>query len=207
MSHAGTDDCRAVSWILGANSVLGTDISEKMIAAAVGKNRPNADVHFDQLEYKTVDARDPDFTLDVPADLVTAMYLFHYASSVDDLNAMCRFVGRNLRAGGRFVCYTPSTPDYDFERQYPLMGDVFGFHYKIVEPPKYHHLGDRRFRSTDVAVEPRATRTGAQGCRSGEHPVASAGAAPMIERTWAPTLQWYLDNPSLIVLSAEKSVE
>ena len=189
---------------LGAKSVLGTDISEKMIAAAVEKNLPEADVHFDRLGYETIDARDPDFVLDVPVDLVTAMYLFHYASSVDDLNAMCRFVGRNLRPGGRFVCYTIN-PDYDFERQYPQMGDVFGFHYEIFEPPEYRLvIGDFKAKMWQWSREDHEQGLKDAGLeRVRWHPLA----LPDDRKDLAPSLQWYLDNPSLIVLSAEKSDE
>ncbi len=189
---------------LGAKSVLGTDISEKMIAAAIDKNRPDADVHYDGLRFQTVDARDPDFTLEPPVDLVTAMYLFHYATSVDDLNDMCRLVGRNLRPGGRFVCYTIN-PDYDFEQQYPLMGDVFGFKYKIVEPPEYRLvIGDfeaKMWQWSRAEHEAGLEAAGLVNIRWHKLTV------PDDRRDLTSSVQWYLDNPSLIVLSAEKAFE
>lgn len=187
---------------LGAKSVLGTDVSEQMVAAAVEKNRPGAEPRYDELQYRTVDARNPGFVIDPAPDLVTAMYLFHYATSVEDLFAMCRFVGRNLRPGGRFVCYTLN-PDYDFEQQYPLMEDVFGFRYKTVDPPEYSLvIGDfeARIWQWSRADHERGLKE-AGFARIRWHPLA----LPEDRKDLAPSMQWYLDNPSLIVLSAEKS--
>ncbi|MEX3009506.1 class I SAM-dependent methyltransferase [Hoeflea sp. TYP-13] len=186
----------------GAKSVLGTDISENMIAAANEKNRPDAESHHDGLHYQTVDARDEAFRLETPVDLVTAMYLFHYATSVDDLDRMCRFVSRNLRPGGRFVCYTIN-PEYDFERQYPLMADAFGFRYKTVDPPEYRLvIGDfeaKMWQWSKAEHEGGLKKAGLTNIRW------HALALPENRKDLAPSVQWYLDNPSLIVLSAEKS--
>ena len=88
---------------LGAQSVLGVDVSQKMIDGARRKNRTDGGHRFDALRFETVDARDQSFVLDEAVDIVTAMYLFHYAGSRDELFRMCRFIGRNLKSGGRFV--------------------------------------------------------------------------------------------------------
>jgi hypothetical protein len=53
-----------------------------------------------------VDARDESFALDDLVDLVTAMYLFHCAPTVDHLAKICRQIARNLKSGCRFVTYT-----------------------------------------------------------------------------------------------------
>lgn len=187
---------------LGAASVLGTDISEDMIAAATEKNQPDGDVHFEALDYQVVDARNPSFTLSEPVDLVTAMYLFHYASSVSDLEAMCRFVGRNLMPGGRFVCYTIN-PDYDFERQDPRMEEMFGFRYEPVTPPEYHLvIGDFEASMWHWSREVHEEGLQSAGFEQIQwHPLS----LPEEGRDLTPSLQWYLDNPSLIVLSAEKA--
>ena len=88
----------------GARSVLGTDISEEMIKQAVAKNQ---DEHggpvYPTLQHEVVDACDDTFTLEHPADIVTAMYLFHYAPSESALEQMCRHISRNLKPGGRLV--------------------------------------------------------------------------------------------------------
>ncbi len=186
---------------LGAASVLGTDISEEMIAAAIEKNQPDAEVHFDALDYQVVDARNPAFTLSEPVDMVTAMYLFHYASSVGALEAMCSFVSRNLKPGGRFVCYTIN-PGYDFERQDPRMDDMFGFHYEPVDPPEYHLvIGDFEASMWHWSRDVHEEGLRAAGLDQIQwHPLA----LPLDRQDLAPSLQWYLDNPSLVVLSAQK---
>ena len=187
---------------LGAQSVLGTDISEEMIGASRESNRRDAELHFDALDYQVVDAGSPTFTLSVPVDLVTAMYLFHYASSVDDLHAMCGFVSRNLKPGGRFVCYTIN-PDHDFERQDPRMQELFGFHYVRVDPPEYRLvIGD-----FEAGMWQWSRQDHEEGLRAAGFDEAQwhALALPDERQDLAASLQWYLDKPSLIVLSARKS--
>lgn len=188
---------------LGAQSVLGTDISEEMIAAANDRNQAADAAHFDVLEYQVVDARNPAFTLPEPVDLVTAMYLFHYASSVDDLNAMCRFVSRNLKPEGRFVCYTLN-PDYDFERQDPRMEEMFGFHYAPIDPPEYHLV----IGEFEASMWHWSRQDHEEGLRvAGFDEIQwHALALPDERQDLAASVQWYLDNPSLIVLSARKTV-
>ena len=101
----------------GAASVLGVDISPEMIARARRQNASGSPkFQSDGLRYEVVDATDDAFTLDEPVDLVTALYLFHYAPSEQDLRRMCRFIGRNLKPGGRFVHYGIN-PKYRFEQQ------------------------------------------------------------------------------------------
>jgi hypothetical protein len=128
-------------------------------------------------------------------------YLFHYATSVEDLNAMGRFVGRNLEPGRRFVSYTIN-PDYDFERQDPTMEEVFGFRYKIVDPPEYRLvIGDFEASMWQWSRQDHQRGLQAAGFENIRwHPLA----LPEVRQDLAASLQWYLDNPSLIVLSAQK---
>lgn len=187
---------------LGAKSVLGTDISQDMITAAIQKNQPNGAFYFEALDYQVIDARNPSFTLPEPVDLVTAMYLFHYASSTTDLDAMCHFAGRNLRPGGRFVCYTIN-PDYDFGRQDPRMAEMFGFRYEPISPPEYHLvIGD-----FEASIWHWSREAHEEGLRAAgfEQIQWHSLALPDDKRDLAAALQWYLDNPSLIVLSAQKT--
>ncbi len=187
---------------LGAQSVLGVDVSQKMIDGARRKNRTDGGHRFDALRFETVDARDQSFVLDEPVDIVTAMYLFHYAGSRDELFRMCRFIGRNLKSGGRFVTYTIN-PDYDFERQAPQMGEAFGFSYRIARPPEYRLvIGD-----FDVPIwqwskadhEIGLERAGLVDIRW--HKLSVPEDRKDLERS----LDWYLENPSCIVLSAVKA--
>jgi 2-polyprenyl-3-methyl-5-hydroxy-6-metoxy-1,4-benzoquinol methylase len=120
----------------GARTVVGTDVSAEMIRRARELDSDGPHSTTDGLRFEVVDARDEQFTLDEPADVVTAMYLFHYASSEDDLARMCRFPARNVNPGGRFVTYTIN-PFYDFTNVQPELADQFGFDYHVVEHPHY----------------------------------------------------------------------
>lgn len=186
----------------GAHSVHGTDISAEMIANAAAQNLlADGSRKYQTLTYRVGDARDPDFQLIHPVDLVTSMYLFHYASNEDDLNSMGALIGRNVRPGGRFLCYTIN-PDYDFEQQYPEMETVFGFRYKVVDPPEYRLvIGDFEAHMWQWSKA------------AHEHALSEAG---LVDITWHPLkmpeekteetekVSWYLENPSCIVISARK---
>ena len=187
----------------GARSVVGADVSSEMIARARQENAPGGPVgHFDGLRYETVSASDEAFMLENPADLVTALYLFHYAASEEELGRMCQFVGRNVKPGGRFVTYGIN-PDYDFETQHPDMEDVFGFRYRTVAPPEYALIiGDfeaRIWQWSRQAHEERLAEAGFVDTRW------HALTLPEERRNLVPSVQWYLDNPSCIVLEAEKA--
>jgi SAM-dependent methyltransferase len=98
----------------GAREVVGTDISEQMIERAVELNTDDrGGLIYPGIKYQVVDASDRSFQLEDRVDLVTAMYLFHYAPSTVALEDMCNLISRNLKADGRFVAYTIN-PAYDF---------------------------------------------------------------------------------------------
>ena len=187
----------------GARSVVGIDISAEMLGRAQRANDPaGPGPHFHNLRYEQISACDETFTLEQPVDLVTALYLFHYAPSEQDLGRMCQFIGRNLQPNGRFVTYGIN-PDYDFANQFPGMEDAFGFRYRIVEPPEYALImGDFEARMwcwSRRAHEDELARAGFVDVRW--HPLE----LPAEHGHLAPSIQWYLDNPSCIVLEAVKS--
>ncbi|MEP3280401.1 MAG: class I SAM-dependent methyltransferase [Stappiaceae bacterium] len=184
----------------GANSVQSSDVSAAMIASAAAQNRlPDGSRRYPTLTYRVLDACDPDFEIIHPVELVTAMYLFHYASSEEKLNQMGALIGRNLRPGGRFLCYTIN-PDYDFEEQNPNMEEVFGFRYKIVEPPEYRLvIGDfeaHMWQWSKEAHEHALTEAGLRDIRW--HPLK----LPEESADKTASIEWYLENPSCIVVSA-----
>lgn len=98
---------------LGAERVLGVDVSKAMITLAQQEERAR------QLgiEYHVHD------TTQLPElgkfDLVTAGFLLHYAKSKQELEAMCHGIARNLAPNGRFIALNHSpfypisnTPQY-----------------------------------------------------------------------------------------------
>lgn len=186
----------------GAASVLGTDVTAHMIDKALAQNTSgNTEYRGDALSYAVMDAEDPNFQLEDPADLVTAMYLFHYASRREGLFAMCRHIARNLKPGGRFVTYTIN-PEYDFSAQSPEMEREFGFHYNTVAPP-HHQLVIDGF---DVDIWQWSSADHVEGLHAAGltnvswHPLE----LPAERQDLAPRIGWYLENPSCVVLSAEK---
>ncbi len=81
----------------GADRVTGIDLSPRMIALAreAEEREPLG------IDYLVGDVLD----LDPPErfDLVVAAYLLNYASSREELRAMCEAIARALKPGGRFV--------------------------------------------------------------------------------------------------------
>ena len=81
----------------GAAHVVAVDIAPEMIAVAqqLEERTPLG------VEYLTYDVAE------MPAlgsfDVVTAVYLLHYAQSKEHLGRMCRGIYQNLKPGGRFV--------------------------------------------------------------------------------------------------------
>lgn len=185
-----------------ARNVLGLDVSAEMLERATQQNASGQQESFpDVISYDRMSAADEAFTWKPPADLITAMYLFHYASSTDELNRMGRFIGRNLLPGGRFVTYTIN-PDYDFTDAPEDMEDRIGFRYGVVEPPAY----TLQIKDFEVPIwqwsrqEHEKALEGAGLSNIKWHSLAFPKEHQDLNRDW----QWYLDNPSCIVLSAEK---
>ncbi|NDV96068.1 class I SAM-dependent methyltransferase [Dysgonomonas sp. 521] len=77
----------------GAKSVLGIDISEKMINEAKKKNNSPC------IKYECVAIEDFDYP-PLTFDIVISSLAFHYAESFDDI---CQKVHRTLAADGKFV--------------------------------------------------------------------------------------------------------
>ncbi|MEH6524465.1 MAG: class I SAM-dependent methyltransferase [Sneathiella sp.] len=186
---------------MGAKSVVGTDISAEMVDRARLQNLPSSEMHWENLTYQVKDACDENFSLPSPVDVVTAMYLFHYAETEEYLLRMCQFLSRSLKHGGRFLTYTIN-PEYDFENQYPDMEKIFGFRYEINDPPNYHLvIGDFKARmwQWSKAIHERCLEQ-AGFTNIVWHPLQLASEDAELE----PSVLWYLENPSCIVLGAEK---
>ncbi len=81
----------------GAVSVQGIDISPEMIRLAENTERQSPQ----GIEYRCADVAElPDLGR---FDRVSAVYLLHYAPSVEILAAMCKRIAAQLKPGGRFV--------------------------------------------------------------------------------------------------------
>ncbi|MFF0559645.1 class I SAM-dependent methyltransferase [Streptomyces sp. NPDC004266] len=89
---------------LGAAEVVGVDVSSEMV------RRAEAATDDDAVSFRTADALDlPDLGL---FDTVTAIWLFNYARSPHEMNAMFAGAARALGPGGRLVAITVN-PGYD----------------------------------------------------------------------------------------------
>ena len=94
----------------GAREVLGIDLSEGMIAAAIGEElRRPLGIH-----YRRGDATDLEDLESEAYDLVVAVFLFNYLTR-DAMRICMREVRRLLRPGGRFV-FSVSHPAFPFMR-------------------------------------------------------------------------------------------
>lgn len=186
----------------GAQSVRGIDISDEMIQRAISRNtNDQGGAIYPGLTFAVGDACDETFNLDKPVDLVVAMYLFHYASSKMALGQMCELISRNLKPGGRFVAYTIN-PNYDFSRQDPRLEPSFGFSYQVVDPPHCHLIFDgQAVNMWHWSQGDHETALKDAGLKNIQwHPVC----LPESKQELAKSIEWYFDNPSCIVVSAEK---
>lgn len=95
----------------GASRVVGLDVSSGMIELARASEEESAL----GVEYLVGDAMT--FASEEQFDIVTAAYLLNYARTEEELETMCRTVGRALKPGGRFVTVNnnPSHSPSQFE--------------------------------------------------------------------------------------------
>ncbi|MES0879815.1 class I SAM-dependent methyltransferase [Roseibium sp. SCP14] len=187
----------------GAAEVLGLDVSTEMLGRAKEQNAPGEPEAFpDNVTYGEISATDDMFQWVEPADVVTAMYLFHYARSIEELHQMGRFIGRNLAKGGRFVTYTIN-PDYEFTNAPEDMEARIGFRYGIIDPPAYTLV----IKDFEVPIWQWSREEHEDALKEGGlaniewHPLKFPPEKQDLNEDWA----WYLDNSSCIVLSAEKT--
>lgn len=191
---------------LGAASVIGADVSPEMVRRASEKKMSQDTLQkgervkpMQNLDYIVLDAADDTFRLDAPVDVVTAMYLFHYASNEAELEKMAKLIARNLGPGGRFVTYTLS-PDYDFDHKEPLLSERCGFDYSVVSRPHCELLiGGNKvdiWQWSREAHEVSLRNAGFTDIRW--HPLQ----APPDMTDVNTAMGFYLKNPSCTVLSA-----
>jgi toxoflavin synthase len=91
----------------GATRATGVDLSEGMVTLA----RTQEEQAPLGIDYRVGDGRA--LELDDRYDLVVAAYLLNYATTRDELGAMCASIARSLRPGGRFVTVN-CNPALDF---------------------------------------------------------------------------------------------
>lgn len=115
----------------GARHVVGVDISEKMIELAKRAEKENP------LGAEYV-------VCDVTAlgkigafDIVSAAFLFNYASSKETLLAMCRTVYDNLKSGGKLAASVNATPLYS-----PKNSNITRKYGYLIKSPLPLHEGD-----------------------------------------------------------------
>ncbi|MCU1718138.1 class I SAM-dependent methyltransferase [Pseudomonas sp. 5P_3.1_Bac2] len=108
----------------GAASVVGVDISAKMIELAQEESRKQGD----NIEFHVRNVCELESLGQF--DMVMAAWLFNYAESLSDLQKMFQAVARNLKPGGRLVAYTVE-PDFQLSQ-----GNftTYGVHVRTEEP-------------------------------------------------------------------------
>ncbi len=161
----------------GATAVTGVDISAEMVTLAQAQERD------DPLGCRYVQSDAAAFTPDEPVDIVTAIYLFNYARTREELDDLVCACHRALRPGGRLVGFNdnvrrPPRPGeslakYGLERTCPHPpgegdpvvyritnhdGRAFQFENYHLEPATYaaaaREAGFDDFRWVDAQLEP-----------------------------------------------------
>lgn len=110
----------------GAASVVGIDLSERMIGLA----RETEERSPLGVSYQVGDAKD---LTGGGFDLVTAAYLLNYARSADELLEMCRAIVRALRPGCRFVSVNNNPAPSCAES---AAGPKYGFRKRVAAEPQ-----------------------------------------------------------------------
>ena len=113
----------------GARSILGIDISEKMIQ---GARHHQSCVPMNDLEFRHDDVRNFDQTNNSTYHLVLAMFLFNYLSVADTKVVMDKSF-RLLKSGGHFVFAVP----------HPLLAYLKPANYPFYFDPKGGYFGGR----------------------------------------------------------------
>ena len=182
----------------GAQVAVGVDSSSRMIELARGaeEREPLG------IDYLVEDVRD----LDPPQrfDVVVAAYLLNYASSPEELGAMCTAIARCLEPGGRFVTVN-SRPDVAFrDVDYTPYGFERFFEGAMPEGAPYLwriHLEDSSFDITNfhlsVATHERAFETAGLVPAGWTDPTVSPEG-----RSAFPEYYWdrFLENPPMQLL-------
>ena len=113
---------------LGADTVVGTDISSEMIELATTQEAKDPL----GIEYRVEDARAIRPPLDF--DVAVSAWLLVYAHDREELAVMCRGLARQLRPGGRFVTFMTNPDLYAFDDvDYRKYGFTIGLEDKVHE--------------------------------------------------------------------------
>jgi len=112
----------------GASLAVGIDIAGDLVAVAQAQE----DETPLGIEYRVGDASQLQPDLLGKFDLVTAIYLLHYAQSREQLQQFCDRAFQYLRPdGGRFVTYV-ANPFFSFTKQQPQFLDKYGL--QLINP-------------------------------------------------------------------------
>ncbi|MEX0349915.1 MAG: class I SAM-dependent methyltransferase [Paracoccaceae bacterium] len=96
---------------MGAKSVIGVDISREMLKRAGARRKTLHPKNRDRVRFVQADLRKS--TLKLPqADIVTGLYVLHYADTPQAIGGMGRFIARNLKPDGSCAVVTLN-PDLD----------------------------------------------------------------------------------------------
>jgi toxoflavin synthase len=188
---------------LGARRVVAVDLSPEM----VGRAQEAEDLAPLGITYLVRDVAT--LELDETFDVVLAVYLLHYAASIEHLDAMARVVARHLREGGRFITFQMN-PAFAREEHYY---EPYGIRLNL--PERY---GDGQELSFSVKVDESWWPPITVHYWTQETLVASLERAGLTDVRWlSPTLDphagdrcgegyfsRYLEHPHCVVIEATK---
>ncbi|CCH31835.1 methyltransferase domain-containing protein [Actinosynnema sp. NPDC047251] len=186
----------------GAKRVLALDESEGMIAHALARERDER-LGIEYLCGPLPEAERGRF------DIVLAVYVLPYATTVEQLSAMCQSAFTALRPGGRFitlVLHPHSTDEPDYYRRYGFR--LFSDHPEVDGAPVTLELqlGDHRVTVsarywTPHTVEEAMRTAGFRTAVWHRHDVDPDAVAEHGEEYWRP----YLDRPHAAIIECGKA--
>ncbi|MDP5215877.1 class I SAM-dependent methyltransferase [Ruegeria sp. 2205SS24-7] len=149
---------------MGAKSVIGVDISREMLKRA-GDQRKVLPLHMrERIRFVQADLRKS--TLKLPqADIVTGLYVLHYADSPEAISGMGRFIARHMKPNATCAMVTLN-PDIDPNADHSAAQAEEGVHITFSDGPESHmRIGEFScpiWRWTRDVLEPNLTDAGLQ---------------------------------------------
>lgn len=202
VDYACGDGFFARAWKrLGAEEVIGIDLSPEMIGLARQKEEANPLGITYYIDDASILKKIGNF------DLATAIFFFNYADDAETLSKMIENVGANLKSGGRLVAVVPN-PSFITDRR-----DTLPYGYLVEEiysdpsrvKVKMTFTGEKVFSVQFTQwqkhiYEELMPKFGFGNIEWTEYTVSDEGIKSLGEDFWQTTL----DNPKSVILSASK---
>ncbi len=119
---------------MGAKSVTGLDISREMLRRAEERRSALPAGQRDRIRLIEADLTNSDLALP-PVDLITGLYVLHYAETPEAIGGMGRFIARNMKPDGICALVTMN-PDLDPRDNLSAAQAELGIYFDFTDGPE-----------------------------------------------------------------------